>query len=345
MDRDLILHLATLLGSKRENENSPNIRLQCPMAPVTHAKGIDHTPDWSVKVEASGPSLTRCWACGSEGTLEHVLGQAVQQIGGAELEAAYAFVREHDKGGLAGAVGRLKLGPCADRAPDGIWEPQKLESYVARCSRTISQYVIDRGLVASDIQRWRIGYDEGPTRVGSAMIRYRVVFPVWDETGQLVGASMRTVVNEDPKYRDWPKTPKDRVFYGEHRVDTTRGVVNLVEGIMDAVVGSKYLPNCFALLGANTGMGPERLAKLRRWCDRVNLILDPDVAGQKAVAGHWKTWQGKDGKQHRKKIPGLLDILRKYFVVRVVHLPEGEDPATMREELVPLVERAQHRLV
>lgn len=344
MDRSQIIHLASVLDSKKDNEHSPNIRLQCPMAPVTHARGADRTPDWSVKVEPSGPSPTKCWACGTEGTLKQVLTEAVKKIGGTTLEAGLAFVLEHDQGGLAGAVARLRLGESEAAGPSGVWEPRKLTSYVARCSKTTSQYILDRGLVAADLQKWRIGYDTGPTRVGGAWIQHRVVFPVWDELGNLVGASMRTVVGEDPKYRDWPKTPKGEVFYGEHLVDTTRGVVNLVEGILDAVVGSRYLPNCMALLGANTGMGPTRIAKLRRWCSRVNLILDPDIAGDKAIDGYWKTWTGRDGKERRKKIPGLKDILRKHLVVRVVTLPEGEDPASLREAVVPLVQEAQYRL-
>lgn len=344
MDRDLILRLASVLDSKKDNEHSSNIRLQCPMAPVMHARGADRTPDWSVKVEPKGPSPTKCWACGTEGTLKQVLTEAVVRIGGPVLEAGLAFVLEYDQGGLAGAVARMQLGPSAEATKNGVWEPKRLDSYVARCSRTTSQYIIDRGLVAADIQKWQVGYDTGPTRIGAVWIQHRVTFPIWNEAGTLVGASMRTVLGEDPKYRDWPRTPKGEVFYGENFVDTTRGVVNLVEGILDAVVGSRYLPNCMALLGANTGMGPERIAKLRRWCSRVNLILDPDTAGDKAVDGYYKTWVGRDGKERRKKIPGLRDILRRQFVVRVVTLPRGEDPASLREAVVPLVEEAQCRL-
>jgi len=345
VDRDLILQLAGILGSTKDNEHSANVRLQCPLAPATHAKGTDRHPAWSVRVVPDGPSPTMCWACDTAGTLEQVLEKAVELVGGPELEAGLAFVKENDGGGLQAAMTRLRI---ADRdvkpEKDAIepWEPKKLSRYVARCGRTVSQYVLDRGLVAGDIQRWRIGYDEGPTLVGQSYIRYRVVFPIWDETGALVGASMRTVVDEPPKYRDWPMTPKGDVFYGEHRIDTTRDEVVIVEGILDVVMASRYLPNVVGLLGANTGMGETRLEKLRRWTRRVTLVLDADQAGSEAVEGKVRTWTGRDGKQRQKKDPGLLDILRRHFVVRVAELPAGTDPAELREAVVPYVRRAKY---
>jgi hypothetical protein len=222
------------------------------------------------------------------------------------------------------------------------WEPEKLSRYVARCSRTTCQYILDRGLVASDLQRWRVGYDEGPTRIGQSWIRWRAVFPIWDETGALVGASMRTVVDEPPKYRDWPMTPKAEVFYGEHRVDTTRAEVILVEGILDVVVASRYFPNVLGLLGAKTGCGPTRLEKLRRWTRQVTLVLDSDRAGSEAVEGKVRTWTDRRGRKREKKTPGLLDILRRHFVVRVAELPAGMDPADLREGVVPYVARARY---
>ena len=159
-----------------------------------------------------------------------------------------------------------------------------------------------------------------------------------------MGCTMRTVLPDGfdpPKYRDWPGLPKGDVFYGEHRVDTTRQEVYIVEGILDAVVAGRYLPNTIALLGANTGLGPVRLEKLRRWCNRITLILDPDTAGSEAVEGTVRQWTWR-GRTYRKKEPGMRDVLRRHFVVRVVELPEGLDPADLREGVVEHVRKARY---
>ena len=111
------------------------------------------------------------------------------------------------------------------------------------------------------------------------------------------------------------------MFYGENFVDPTREHVYLVEGILDAVFASRVLPNAIALMGANTGIGDERLRKLRRWCRSLTIVLDSDKAGDEAWAGRL---------DHRgKHQPGLRDKLRKHFPVKVARLPAGEDPASV----------------
>jgi len=337
VEREHVLHLRDLLGSKSANEHGQWVRLQCPLAPVNHASGTDSDPAWAIHVDPFGPSGSKCWACDATGSAEEILREAQDRIGG--LEEALAYVREMDRPGLAGAMARLRhrrgASPSSRRdSRDGRFD---LERYVARCSRMTSAYLVDRGLTRRDLTSWRIGYDAGPTRIGKFLIKHRVVFPLWDEAGELRGAGLRTVLPNGvdmPKYWDTPGLPKGDVFYGEDRVDTTIGEGTLVEGYLDVVVGSRYLPNTLGLLGANTGMGPVRVEKLRRWFDRVTLLLDPDAAGSKAVAGYWKEWKGRDGKTRRKWVRGIRDILRQYMPVRVGVIPHGEDPASLREKAV-----------
>lgn len=345
MDRDLIRMLANILGSPIDNPQAAWPRLRCPVAFHRHASGMDRTPAWAVHHDPHAQSYTRCWACDTRGSVERVLSDALalahthnaQRV--PVLEAALAFVRENDRGGLAGAFTKLRLTRLSSEgAALHLHQGFDVARYVARCSKLTSQYVIDRGLVAADIRRWCIGYDEGPTKVGRATIHHRVVFPVWNERGDLIGATMRTVLPDGydpPKYRDTPQLPKQDIFYGEHGIDRTRGVVYIVEGILDAVVASRYLPNVVALLGANTGMSQVRINKLRSWADRVVLILDGDQAGREAVEGKWID---RDGKRVWK--PGLREILRPYFVVQVAYLPEGMDPADVRHEVAAYAQAA-----
>jgi len=344
MDRTLIHELASILGSRMDNPGAQNIRLQCPLAPRTHAGGTDNTPAWSILVDPHNPSRTKCWACDEAGTVEEILERGIE-MGIPGLEEALLFAKENDAGGLAGAFTGLAI---QRRRSFGGFKKRSgfdVERYVRQCSRLTARYLIDRGLVAYDLKRWQIGYDDGPTKIGHTTIHHRAVFPVWDERGTLVGATMRTVLPEGvdpPKYRDTPMLPKGDIFYGENFIDRTRGVVHIVEGILDAVVASRYLPNVVAILGANTGMGPTRVEKLRKWCNRVVLILDPDTAGSEAVSGKWKEWKGRDGKTRKKFIPGIRHLLSQYFVTKVVTLPVGKDPADVGVEIVHYVNAADY---
>lgn len=313
MDRQLIHDLAAILGSKVDDRRG-NVVIQCPMAPLTHASGMDRNPAMSVKIDPDRQSVVLCYACGVKGTLLRVLEDANEATSGFYADAV-EFVREHDKGGLAGALASLRAGRNRKRDGSRLGAPFDVAMYVARCSRSVPQYLIDRGVVRGDVERWRIGYDEEMRRA---------VFPVWDEQGILVGAARRTVLPKevDPiKYYDTPGLPKDRVFYGENFIDPTREHAYVVEGILDAIFASRVLPNVIALMGVNTGIGHDRLHKLRRWCRSVTLVLDSDKAGDEA-------WSGRV-LPNGKRIPGLRDKLRRHFPVKVAHLPAGEDPASV----------------
>jgi DNA primase len=239
---------------------------------------------------------------------------------------AIKYIEENDKGGFASALARIRQARGTPTVSGGAEPTSDIVRYVARCQGRVPQYLIDRGIAQADIKRWRIGYDEQ---------LQRAVFPIWDETsltwrckhcGRLSESQEACCGEEEgmahyPKYHDTYGLPKDRVFYGEHLIDTTRNRVYIVEGILDAVFASRVLPNVVALMGANTGIGPERMRKLRNWCGAVTLVLDADTAGDNAWAG----WTDERGRHH----PGLREKLRQHFPVRVAHLPPGEDPASV----------------
>lgn len=312
MDKDTIHELARILGSKVKDRRG-NVMIQCPMAPVTHAYGTDRDPAMSVKISPQQQSLCRCWACGVAGVFLTVLDDANEALQGT-YDAALTFVQEHDKGGLAGAMARLRLNR-QERDEPRPGAPFDVVHYIARCTGRVPQYLIDRGVIREDVRKWRIGYDEQS---------YRAVFPIWDYRGHLMGASRRTVLpkeHEPVKYHDTPGLPKDELFYGEHSIDPTREHVHIVEGILDAVFAARVLPNVVSIMGAHTGIKATRIRKLRKWCRRVTLILDADRAGDEAWAGR---------KDHKGKFhPGLRGVLRQHFPVSIARLPAGEDPASV----------------
>jgi hypothetical protein len=315
VDRDGILALAGMLGSPI-SERRGNILISCPHAPSTHKRGTDANPAFSIKIDDENQSPCLCFGCGASGLLLQVFTEAQESIGG--LQDAVAFIAENDRGGLDGALARAR------RARTGV--PERIrgrgddtfdpERYVASCSRWVPQYAVERGLLKRDIDAWRIGFDPDIERA---------VFPVWDEHGRVVGAGRRTIhPNVEPRYLDTPGLPKDSVFYGEHRIDSTQPMVHLVEGYLDTIFAARALPNVLGLMGVNTGIGPVRLAKLRRWARSVTLIFDGDQAGHQAAHG----LLDDTGREH----PGLREKLSPYFPVRVAILPEDADPASITSE-------------
>lgn len=326
MDRDQIHTLAKLLGSGVQDRKG-NVVISCPMAPLVHANGTDHNPAMSIKIDTDCPSVCQCFACGTRGVILRVFEEAEEALG--IYAEALAFIEEFDTGGLEGEFARLRSSRGVRPENDKRSVFSDLARYIARCSRIVPRYLIDRGIVKADVDRWRIGYD--------AELR-RAVFPVWDHEGRLVGASRRTVLPKDTepiKYRDTYGLPKEDVFYGEHRIDSTREHAYLVEGILDVIFAARVLPNVLGLMGVNIGVGAARLTKLRRWCRTLTLIMDADQAGSEAVAGR----QDHKGRY----IPGLQARLRRHVVVRVATLPEKQDPASVPPEiLLRAVERASY---
>jgi hypothetical protein len=322
MDRSGLLHLASLLGGRFETR--PNdIHVPCPFAPsarvggghLAHSGGYDRKLGFSIKIDPQGASTAYCHGCAAGGNLLRLLEQANADANGAYADAV-AFVAENDKSGLEGAFARLRRQPLEhiDRHSVGL-DQDELEAYIAGCSRQVHQYVVDRGLVRRDVEKHMLGFD---AELG------RVVLPIWDERGRVVGATRRTVHPDvTPAYYDTAGLRKADYFYGEHDLDLSRRHVRLVEGPFDRVFASRVLPNVLAVMGAKTGLNkdgysPKRLEKLRRWADTVTILFDPDKAGREAVYGWWT----KKGEW----IDGLREILRQFLVVKVGWLPEGWDP-------------------
>jgi len=332
VDRESIYHLATLYGSRHE-DRAENVRMSCPLAATLRADGLpahrtmrDDRLSFSVKIEPDLPSKVYCFSCGAGGTLLGVFTEAQELVGGFDLPLE--FIKAADKGGLGAALARLRKGPGTTH--ERRRAPTNLDRYVAEASRYVPSYLIEkRGVVKADVDRWRIGFDPmhepEPWRghPGAA------VFPVWDEAGKLVGAARRTIHDGvEPKFHDTPGVWKSEVFYGEHAIDTTREVVHLVEGVLGTIFAARVLPNTLGMLGAINEVGDVRLDKLRRWTNKVVLVLDKDKRGRDAVDGYL------DAKNRWRT--GLRSQLRGQFVVKVARLPtEWEGKATKDPADIP----------
>lgn len=154
--------------------------------------------------------------------------------------------------------------------------------------------------------------------------RGRAMFPIFEATGRLVGFGARRM-NDDPdqpKYinsSDSPIYNKSRVLYGLFQAkDAIRkeGYALFVEGYAD-VISLHQAGVATAVATCGTSLAKEHAALITRYTNRVVLVFDSDLAGEKA------TERGID-----VLIEGGVDVA-------VARLPDGEDPDTFIRRFGP----------
>lgn len=143
--------------------------------------------------------------------------------------------------------------------------------------------------------------------------RDRVIFPIHDHRGRVVGFGGRTMGDGVPKYLNSPESPvfsKGRLLYGLDLAGESirrQGRVFVVEGYMDAISLRQHgLSNVVASLG--TAFTSDHARLLSRYAKEVFLCYDADRAGQSAT------------------LKGLDTLKQAGLDVRIVELPAGEDP-------------------
>ncbi|MBA3032097.1 MAG: DNA primase [Gammaproteobacteria bacterium] len=118
--------------------------------------------------------------------------------------------------------------------------------------------------------------------------RDRVMFPIQDQRGNVIGFGGRVLGQGEPKYLNSPETPlfhKGQELYGlpqARKEIQQQNMVIVVEGYMDVVgLAQNGVVNVVATLGtAATGINVQRLVRL---ADRVVFCFDRDSAGDRAA--------------------------------------------------------------
>jgi DNA primase len=145
--------------------------------------------------------------------------------------------------------------------------------------------------------------------------RNRVIFPIENDGGKVVGFGARSLDGSEPKYLNSPETTvyqKGRLLYGlswAKEAFRKEGRALLMEGYLD-VARARAHGFHEAVATCGTALTPAHARLLHRFVETVVLSFDGDEAGQKAT---------------RKSLDLLLEEGLK---VRVVELPEGHDPDT-----------------
>ncbi len=164
--------------------------------------------------------------------------------------------------------------------------------------------------------------------------RGRLMFPIRNRNGEVIGFGARTLTGEEPKYLNSPQTAlfdKSGTLYGmDQAQDAIRAqdLAVIVEGYMD-VIGAHQagFKNVVASLG--TALTEKQLGLLKRLTKRYALALDPDAAGEEA------TKRGLEVAREaltRKTVPvpmgaGMIGFEQRLEAeLLVIPLPPGQDP-------------------
>jgi len=146
--------------------------------------------------------------------------------------------------------------------------------------------------------------------------RDRIMFPILNLKGMIVGFGGRVLEGGEPKYLNSPETPlfeKGRELYNlfaARRAIREAGRVIVVEGYMDVVALSQHGIE-YAVAALGTATTSYHLQKLLRHTDNVVFCFDGDNAGRKAA---WRALEDS--------LAQLVDGKNVGFLF----LPEGEDP-------------------
>ena len=213
-------------------------------------------------------------------------------------------------------------------------------------------YLRGRGLDAAIAERFRIGYasdawnevlrrfgatdesrralsatgliiERDTPRAGSEpwydRFRDRIMFPIRDPRGRVLGFGGRVLGDGEPKYLNSPETAlfhKGQELYGLHEIRLARTSLKrllVVEGYMD-VVRLHQAGIAYAVATLGTATTPEHLKRAFRLVSEVVFAFDGDRAGRAAA---WRALQN------------ALPEAREGRELRFLFLPEGEDPDSL----------------
>jgi DNA primase len=149
--------------------------------------------------------------------------------------------------------------------------------------------------------------------------RERIMFPIHDRRGRIIGFGGRILDKSEPKYLNSPETPifqKSHELYGLYQALTANRQLQralIVEGYMDVIaLFQQGITYGVATLG--TATTTHHLQRLFRYTPEIIFCFDGDQAGRTAA---WRA------------LLAALPLLHDNLHVRFMFLPEGEDPDSL----------------
>lgn len=150
--------------------------------------------------------------------------------------------------------------------------------------------------------------------------RCRLMFPIWDQRGKIVGFGGRALKKEDqPKYMNSPESPiyhKGDILYGFYRAKKAIREADLaivVEGYMD-VMASHQAGISNVVASSGTAFTDTQFKLIKRFTSNVALAFDTDAAGEDALRRAIELGQSLG------------------MTMKVIRVPNGKDPADCVKE-------------
>lgn len=299
----------------------------------------EKTPSFMVNPDRQ---IFHCFGCGEGGDAARFLmrregfsfPEAIEFLA---QRAGVPLPRRRGGGGREQEDGRLRLYEVQRAACEYF-----RQSLQAKEGEAAQAALAGRGILPETIERFQLGYApdawEGlvrfltqrgfPPRLmeGGGLViprpagkgqydrfRDRLMIPIQDPAGKILGFGGRALGAQEPKYMNSPETAiyrKGHQLFGlpvAARALRETGRAVLVEGYFDCIALQQAgIAEAVAVLG--TALTREQALLLRRYVDQVTLVFDPDRAGQQAA---WR---------------GLELTLETGLGAAVVPLPEGTDP-------------------
>lgn len=170
------------------------------------------------------------------------------------------------------------------------------------------QQLLDLKLITENDNRRRFDF-----------FRDRIVFPIRDKRGRVIGFGGRILDDGGPKYLNSPET---RIFHKGHELygffqakQANRKLERLmiVEGYMDVVALAQFGID-YAVASLGTSTTPEHIQMLFRAAPEIVCCYDGDRAGREAA---WRA------------LENALPFLKDGIQMKFLFLPDGEDPDTL----------------
>ena len=334
------------MGCTRVRVGLRNVTATCPRGDK-HKDGADTTPSFSVGIRPQGRSPFLCWGCKTKGQDLRLL---VWQVGLSREEMA----RLAEISDLARAEGLVNLEREIAALGEARFDKGKRKKLVTDYStwrvdrrrfldpylKTISGYLLRRGLDKETIRTWEIGYDQK---------RRQVVFPVFIQDGRLIGVTKRIIEPcchrcrmEDPKRPGicpdcgvflpprWQHTtgmPRNLHLFGETMIRPEWGNVHVVEGTIDVIALWQEKLNAVAPLG--TAFSRDQADLLMKLLPPGALpigLFDGDEAGRQAAEE-------------------FARIMKRRTSFGVTTFPEGCDPGDAMHPKKPFTLEEMHSVI
>jgi len=288
--------------------------------------------------------IFKCFACGAGGTVftfvqlreNLTFPQAIERLAhraGIEVAPAQRSGNSNNDGLSSQSAAKLNAWAM------GHWQTRLKDDKAGSAAR---EYIRHRGITPESVKKWQLGFaPDGWTDIVDAAsqkkiparllvegglavrreggdglydkFRNRLMFPITDVTGKVVGFGGRTLGNDPAKYMNSPATvlfDKSNTVYGlqqaRHAI-VSEGTAVVVEGYMDCLMCHQFgVENVVAGLGTSFTASQAHL--LRRYANKIVLLFDSDVAGAAASSR------------------ALEICLEEGIDIKLAFVPQGKDP-------------------